>query len=276
MSNLEQAARQALEALERGETKLRFDAITSLRVALEQQQASSIEDQLEDAIRSLEWHKRRIDLLQQWQSKMRDPERTIVCDIIANGQTLEPAGDRYTLQPAASAVPDGWNLVPVEPTPEMLGKGQREWLDSDGADPSYDVYSAMLAAAPEPEAPAAVAQEPSPTAGMNIAQRILHVGGRNNAAGYVEFGSIQAVEALVRQVLRDLPQPAAPQPRQPLTTEQYTKLAHRIASRYSHRSEPQFIAYTFLPQTLEQFVRAIEAAISNQQPMKLSEQKEPQ
>lgn len=51
--------------------------------------------------------------------------------------------------------------------------------------------------------------EASPTAGMNIAQRILHVGGRNNAAGYVEFGSIQAVEALVRQVLRDLP--AAPQ-----------------------------------------------------------------
>lgn len=49
--------------------------------------------------------------------------------------------------------------------------------------------------------------KPSPTAGMNIAQRILHVGGRNNAAGYVEFGSTQAVEALVRQVLRDLPAP---------------------------------------------------------------------
>ena len=47
--------------------------------------------------------------------------------------------------------------------------------------------------------------EASPTAGMNIPQRILHVGGRNNDAGYVEFGSIQAVEALVRQVLRDLP-----------------------------------------------------------------------
>lgn len=49
---------------------------------------------------------------------------------------------------------------------------------------------------------------PNPTAGMNMAQRILHVGGRNNAAGYVEFGSIQAVEALVRQVLRDLPKQA--------------------------------------------------------------------
>lgn len=47
--------------------------------------------------------------------------------------------------------------------------------------------------------------ESSPTAGMNIAQRILHVGGRDNAAGYVEFGSVQAVEALVRQLLRDLP-----------------------------------------------------------------------
>ncbi|KQP43887.1 hypothetical protein [Pseudorhodoferax sp. Leaf274] len=45
--------------------------------------------------------------------------------------------------------------------------------------------------------------EPSPTAGMTLAQRILHVGGRNNAAGYVEFGSTQAVAALIRQVLRD-------------------------------------------------------------------------
>lgn len=29
---------------------------------------------------------------------------------------------------------------------------------------------------------------PSPTAGTNIEERILHVGGGNNAAGYVEFG----------------------------------------------------------------------------------------
>lgn len=67
---------------------------------------------------------------------------------------------------------------------------------------------ARLCAAQQPQGE----QEPSPTAGMNIAQRILHVGGRNNAAGYVEFGSIQAVEALVRQVLRDLPTtPVQPQ-----------------------------------------------------------------
>jgi len=48
-------------------------------------------------------------------------------------------------------------------------------------------------------------KENSPTHGMNMAQRILYVGGRNNDAGYIEFGSIQAVQALVRQVLRDRP-----------------------------------------------------------------------
>ena len=62
-----------------------------------------------------------------------------------------------------------------------------------------------LMAAPVQGEPAQAGEypEPSPTAGMSIAQRILHVGGRNNAAGYVEFGSTQAVEALVCQVLRD-------------------------------------------------------------------------
>ena len=57
----------------------------------------------------------------------------------------------------------------------------------------------------------------SPTAGMNLAQRILHVGGRNNAAGYVEFGSVQAVQALVHQVLRDLPK-RAPLPASEIVT----------------------------------------------------------
>jgi hypothetical protein len=53
--------------------------------------------------------------------------------------------------------------------------------------------------------------------------------------------------------------PAAPLP-EPLTKEEYTALAHRIASKYAHRSDPQYIAYTFLPHTLEDFVRAIEKA----------------
>ncbi|MBL8469681.1 hypothetical protein [Methyloversatilis discipulorum] len=46
---------------------------------------------------SLSFYKRRCDALQGWQSRMRDPERTVVCDILANGCTLpaEHAGDRY-------------------------------------------------------------------------------------------------------------------------------------------------------------------------------------
>ena len=53
---------------------------------------------------SHDFYRRRVDLLQQWQSKMRDPERTIACDIIANGQTLPPefAGDRYSIPVGAS------------------------------------------------------------------------------------------------------------------------------------------------------------------------------
>ena len=40
MSNLRQAAQQALEALERGETKLRWTAITALRAALDEPQTT--------------------------------------------------------------------------------------------------------------------------------------------------------------------------------------------------------------------------------------------
>jgi len=43
----------------------------------------------------------------------------------------------------------------------------------------------------------------SSTAGMTLGERIAHVGGRTNAAGYIEFGSVMAVNALIQQVLRD-------------------------------------------------------------------------
>lgn len=64
-----------------------------------------IEKQLKKARRACEWYKKRCDLLQSNQSKMRDPERTIVCDILANGSLLEPAGNRYA---APSQEPVAW------------------------------------------------------------------------------------------------------------------------------------------------------------------------
>jgi hypothetical protein len=51
---------------------------------------------------SLDFYKRRADALQKAQQQMRDPERTMVCDILANGCLLVPAGGRYTApQPKA-------------------------------------------------------------------------------------------------------------------------------------------------------------------------------
>ena len=54
-------------------------------------------ERLEEAEASVAWHQRRWMALQAHQRKMREPERTIVCDIIANGELMHPtvAGDRY-------------------------------------------------------------------------------------------------------------------------------------------------------------------------------------
>lgn len=50
--------------------------------------------------------------------------------------------------PAADVVPDGWKLVPVEPTEEMIAAGDKFM---DGLSHLGDAYDAMLAAAPEVE-----------------------------------------------------------------------------------------------------------------------------
>jgi hypothetical protein len=46
------------------------------------------------------------------------------------------------------AVPEGWKLVPIEPTHEMTEQGAQEadWY----AHNAYDCYKAMLDAAPQP------------------------------------------------------------------------------------------------------------------------------
>ena len=47
--------------------------------------------ELQKARDSRDWYKQRVELLQRWQAHMRDPERTLVCDILANGATLPDA-----------------------------------------------------------------------------------------------------------------------------------------------------------------------------------------
>ena len=56
---------------------------------------------------SASFYRRRCELLQEWQNKMRDPERQLVCDILANGQTLpDPNGTRYQPPNLEIDVPD--------------------------------------------------------------------------------------------------------------------------------------------------------------------------
>lgn len=65
----------------------------------------------------------------------------------------------------------------------------------------------MKMAALEPDEgvpPAGLAAQPNERgAAMTLGERIAHVGGRENAAGYIEFGSVMAIDALIQHVLRD-------------------------------------------------------------------------
>ena len=65
------------------------------------------------------------------------------------GKTVTPL---YPAPPSV-AVPEGWKLVPVEPTPEMreaFHDANEEWEDGGLNSPDHQ-YQAMLAAAPSPD-----------------------------------------------------------------------------------------------------------------------------
>jgi hypothetical protein len=100
-----------------------------------------------------------------------------------------------------------WKLVPVEPTDEMEAAAEDDYEQRGETFPDWKAkYRAMLAAAPTPPASAQddAKDERSDTYGMNLGERIAHVGGRTNAQGYTEFGSPMAVNALIQHVLRDI------------------------------------------------------------------------
>jgi len=53
---------------------------------------------------SLAWYRARVDILQSVHAMMRNPERKIVCDVLANGCLLpDPDGVWYGLKRAALA-----------------------------------------------------------------------------------------------------------------------------------------------------------------------------
>ena len=64
-----------------------------------------------------------------------------------DGRVL-PTGTALYLAPPAPSVPDGWKLVPVEPTPEMMRSGMN--VPFNKAARHNAVYRAMLKEAPQP------------------------------------------------------------------------------------------------------------------------------
>ena len=75
-------------------------AVAQVRVAEANTDARELERlraEVEQMTQTADFYKRRCDELQKHQSQMRDPERTIVCDILANGFLLptDYAGERY-------------------------------------------------------------------------------------------------------------------------------------------------------------------------------------
>ena len=84
--------------------------------AISMQEVLELLDRLELAESSVAWHRRRWMALQMHQTKMREPERTMICDILANGELMHPtvAGDRYALpgaQPAPSLASNDVSLI---------------------------------------------------------------------------------------------------------------------------------------------------------------------
>lgn len=90
---------------------------------------------------------------------------------------------------------------------EVLGQDRHEWTSAYDRDDAFADVEAKMLALKSSKCLHQIAEpaEPSATYGMHFGDRVLHIGGRENAAGYIEFGSVEAVRVLVGQVLRDLP-----------------------------------------------------------------------
>lgn len=74
--------------------------VADIRAAVGDPKGELMQDELVEHCRKLahseDWNRRRVHMLSRLQKHMRDPERTLVCDILANGRLLpDPHGKRY-------------------------------------------------------------------------------------------------------------------------------------------------------------------------------------
>ena len=74
--------------------------LADIRAAVGDPSGKLMQDELTDHCKKLhsaeQFYRRRCELLEKEQRRMRDPERTLVCDVLANGSLLpDPHGKRY-------------------------------------------------------------------------------------------------------------------------------------------------------------------------------------
>jgi hypothetical protein len=62
---------------------------------------------------TVDFYRRRVNALSKWQKRMREPERTAVCDILANGRTLDPPipSNRYEVKEQLASQVDGLKVA---------------------------------------------------------------------------------------------------------------------------------------------------------------------
>lgn len=88
---------------------------------------------------------------------MKEAERLAqaYADAVLLGEGNDEARAALLAHIQRGAVPEGWQLVPKEPTPEMLAGGWGYWLNvmapGKQRDTAAKEYTAMLAAAPAPD-----------------------------------------------------------------------------------------------------------------------------
>lgn len=96
----EAEAQRDILGLRLTEARAEIERLTSVIAEMEtiaQQQAVERHVREKELEMEIERHHRKFDLLQKEQTRFRDPERTIVCDIIANGSLL-PVPSRYEIR----------------------------------------------------------------------------------------------------------------------------------------------------------------------------------
>ncbi len=109
-------------------------AIAAVTTAAQQIQRMTAErDELADALHkarsSLQWRDGRLNQLQIAQVRMRDPERTMVCDILANGMLLDPAGSRYASpQPPAAPARQPLTDERIDAIADLVVKGMPDGI----------------------------------------------------------------------------------------------------------------------------------------------------